>query len=211
MLQVQSRGRFRQSECGHQLEDLFDKKWETKDDWIAAREPASDPPSDEEDEDQEDSEDDPEDSEDERSDKIAALQKQIEMMSKQMGELTNKKPKKKSKSPNELPKKSKSKSAKKEKTRASFPNLKPDKSKKAAKPRAEKERYVTFAEKQYISNGIGMLPEKQMSEALRIIQQSVPSLGNSDTGEVELDIEEGTKPCPAQVAQLRQEVRWAAT
>ena len=178
------------NQCGHQLEDLFDKKWETKDDWIAAREPASDPPSDEEDDDLEDSEDDAEDSEDERSDKIAALQKQIEMMSKQMGELTNKKPKKKSKSPNELPKKSKSKSAKKEKARASFPNLKPDKSKKAAKPRAEKERYVTFAEKQYISNGIGMLPEKQMSEALRIIQQSVPSLGNSDTGEVELDIEE---------------------
>ena len=178
------------NQCGHQLEDLFDKKWETKDDWIAAREPASDPPSDEEDDDQEDSEDDAEDSEDERSDKIAALQKQIEMMSKQMGELTNKKPKKKSKSPNELPKKSKSKSAKKEKTKASFPNLKPDKSKKATKPRAEKERYVTFAEKQYISNGIGMLPEKQMAEALRIIQQSVPSLGNSDTGEVELDIEE---------------------
>jgi len=49
---------------------------------------------------------------------------------------------------------------------------------------------VTFAEKQYISNGIGMLPEKQMSEALKIIQNSVPSLANTDQNEIELDIEE---------------------
>lgn len=176
--------------CGHQLEDLFSKKWVTKDDWIAAREPASELASDEDEEEDEESEDDGEDSEAQadRDEKIASLQKAIAEMSRQVGDLTQPKKKKKSKSPSSQPKKSKSKSTKKEKPKASFPGLqKPEKKKSASKP---KERYVTFAEKQYISNGIAMLPEKQMQEALRIIQQSVPSLANSDQNEIELDIEE---------------------
>lgn len=176
---------------GHQLEELFNKKWATKDEWIAAREPPSDPQSDAEDdeEDEEESEDDGEDSEEERMDKIKKLQQQIEEMSKQMGELTQKKSKK-SKSPPQ--KKSKTKAGKKEKPAASFPNLGKDKKekKKAAPKKQDKDRYVTFAEKQYISNGIAMLPEKQMQEALKIIQASVPSLANSDQNEIELDIEE---------------------
>ena len=180
------------NQSGHQLEELFDKKWVTKEDWIAAREPTSEPQSDEEDDDEE-SEDDGEDSELERNEKIANLQKAIAEMSKQMGELTQTKPKKKkSKSPSTQPKKSKSKSSKKDKPRASFPGLqqKPEKKKSISKDKPVKERYVTFAEKQYISNGIAMLPEKQMQEALKIIQQSVPSLANSDQNEIELDIEE---------------------
>ena len=181
------------NQSGHQLEELFDKKWATKDDWIAAREPASEPQSDEEEDDEdEESEDDGDDSETERNVKIERLQKAIAEMSKQMGELTQpKSKKKKSRSPNNQPKKSKSKSGKKDKPRASFPGLAPkhEKKKSVSKP-AAKERYVTFAEKQYISNGIAMLPEKQMQEALRIIQQSVPSLANSDQNEIELDIEE---------------------
>lgn len=175
---------------GHQLEELFNTKWATKDEWIAAREPPSDPQSDveEEEEEEEESEDEAEDSEEERNVKIKKLQEQIAEMSKQMGELTQKKPKK-SKSP--PTKKSKSK-PKKEKPAASFPNLGKDKKekKKAAPKKPASDRYVTFAEKQYISNGIAMLPEKQMQEALRIIQQSVPSLANSDQNEIELDIEE---------------------
>lgn len=178
--------------AGHQLEDLFNKKWATKDEWIAAREPPSEPQSDAEAEDDEDddSEEDVDDSEEERNDKIKLLQKQIEEMSKQMGELTQKKHKK-SKSP--PTKKSKSKPSKKDKPAASFPNLgkdKKEKKKSAPRARPEKDRYVTFAEKQYISNGIAMLPEKQMQEALKIIQNSVPSLTNSDQNEIELDIEE---------------------
>ncbi|KIW93514.1 uncharacterized protein Z519_06119 [Cladophialophora bantiana CBS 173.52] len=177
---------------GHQLEDLFNKKWASKDDWLAAREPPSVTQSDvdEDEEEEEESEDDGEgDSEEERNEKIKKLQAQIEEMSKQMGELTQKKVKK-SKSP---PTKKKDKSkAKKEKPEAAV--SKPGKDKKEKKKpqpkKQEKDRYVTFAEKQYISNGIAMLPEKQMQEALRIIQQSVPSLANSDQNEIELDIEE---------------------
>ncbi|KAK4947626.1 transcription initiation at TATA-containing promoter protein [Elasticomyces elasticus] len=176
--------------AGTQLEGLFNKKWATKDEWIAAREPPSEPQSeaDDDEEDEEESEDDAEDSEDERAEKIRLLQKQIEEMSKQMGELTQKKPKK-SKSP--PAKKSKSKS-KKEKPAAGVKDSKEKKEKKKSAPKSkpEKDRYVTFAEKQYISNGIAMLPEKQMQEALKIIQNSVPSLANSDQNEIELDIEE---------------------
>ncbi|KIX05307.1 uncharacterized protein Z518_06179 [Rhinocladiella mackenziei CBS 650.93] len=178
---------------GHQLEEMFNKKWATKDEWIGAREPQSEPQSgveDEEEEEDESEEEAEDDSDQERNDKIKRLQQQIEEMSKQMGELAQKK-NKKSKSP--PTKKSKSKSSKKDKPAANFPNLgkdKKEKKKPAPRSRPEKDRYVTFAEKQYISNGIAMLPEKQMQEALKIIQNSVPSLANSDQNEIELDIEE---------------------
>ncbi|OQU98218.1 Bromodomain-containing protein [Cladophialophora immunda] len=177
---------------GHQLEELFNRKWATKDDWLAAREPPSVTQSDVDDDEEEEEESEVEaegDSEEERNEKIKKLQAQIEEMSKQMGELTQKKVKK-SKSP---PTKKKEKTKpKKEKSEGAV--SKPSKDKKEKKKpqpkKQEKDRYVTFAEKQYISNGIAMLPEKQMQEALRIIQQSVPSLANSDQNEIELDIEE---------------------
>ncbi|KPI40859.1 Bromodomain-containing factor 1 [Cyphellophora attinorum] len=174
---------------GHALEDLFNKKWATKDDWIAAREPPSEPQSDadEEDEGSESEEEDADDSGDERNNKIAQLQKQIAEMNKQMEGLSKSNKKKKEKSPNApVPKKSKIKS-KKEKPKTTFPGLQKPEKKKASKP--PKEKFVTFAEKQYISNGIGLLPEKQMNEALRIIQSSMPNIASNDS-EVELDIEE---------------------
>lgn len=182
------------NQSGHQLEALFNQKWATKDDWIAAREPPSEPLTDAEDDDdaEEESEEEVADDTDEeaaRYDKIVQLQKQIEAMSKQMGELTQKKPKK-SKSP--PTKKPKTKAGKKEKQASGAAPAGKDKKdkKKPSKAKADKDRAVTFAEKQYISNGIAMLPEKQMQEALKIIQSSVPSLANSDQNEIELDIEE---------------------
>lgn len=187
--------------AGHRLEEIFDKKWVQKDDWISSREPASEPQSDgEEDEDEEgeESEEDEEDddSDEERQQKIIQLQKQIEAMSKQMGELAHSKKKKKSKSPPNAAKKSKSsKPGKKEKGSSTFPNLKQkdkDKKKTTSKSKPEKEKYVaiSLAEKQYISNGISQLPDKQMTEALKIIQQNVPSLKNTHETEIELDIDE---------------------
>lgn len=180
---------------GHQLEELFNKKWATKDDWISAREPSSVTQSDaddDEEEDEEESEDEGNDSEEDRNEKIKKLQQQIAEMSKQMGELTQKKTKK-SKSPSAGKKKDKTK-VKKDKSDSALPKVSKDKKepkkKSSSSKKTEKERWVTFAEKQYISNGIAMLPEKQMQEALRIIQASVPSLANSDQSEIELDIEE---------------------
>ncbi|EXJ54679.1 Atypical/BRD protein kinase [Cladophialophora yegresii CBS 114405] len=177
---------------GHALEALFNSKWATKDEWLSAREPASVTQSDadeDEDDEEEESEDEGNDSEEDRSEQIKQLQKQIEALSKQATELSQKS--KKSKSPKAGKKKDKTK-VKKEKPEAPAPKASKDKkeTKKKSAKKPEKERYVTFAEKQYISNGIAMLPEKQMQDALRIIQQSVPSLANSDQSEIELDIEE---------------------
>ncbi len=177
---------------GHALEQLLNEKWATKEEWISAREPASVTPSDgedDEDDEEEESDDDVNESEDDRSDQIKALQKQIELLSKQAIELGQQK--KKSKSPKASKKKDKTK-VRKEKAEVAAPKASKDKkeTKKKSTKKPEKERYVTFAEKQYISNGIAMLPEKQMQEALRIIQQSVPSLANSHQSEIELDIEE---------------------
>ncbi|KAF7846427.1 hypothetical protein BT93_L4386 [Corymbia citriodora subsp. variegata] len=178
---------------GQDLDDLFNKEWSKKQDWIMAREPDSErgTPADEDDEDDssdEDEEDD-EDSGDDRTDQIKKLQAQIEAMSRQMGDLA--KAGKKKKSPGVSSKKDKKK--KKDRPSTNFPNLqRPASVEKTKKPKAkkEKDRYVTFAEKQYISNGIGMLPERQMAEALRIIQSSVPALASSADNEIELDIED---------------------
>ena len=180
------------NDCGRKLEEVFNKKWETKDSWIASRQPDSEPHSaaeedDEEDEEESEAED---DSEDDRNNKILQLQKQIEMMSKQMGELTQPKKKKKS-TPPMPPKKAKTKGDKKEKsTTTKVKKEEPQSKKKPKKVKEEKERFVTYNEKQYISNGISQLPDKQMGEALKLIQQNVPSLKGVEETEIELDIDE---------------------
>ena len=188
------------NQSGHRLEEIFEGKWIQKDDWIASREPASEPQTDGDEDDDDDAdqdaeaEDDDEESDDDRQVKILQLQKQIEAMSRQMGELAQPKKKKKSKSP--PAKKSKPSKSLKEKSSTNFPNLKKNnkdrKDKKASKPKGEKDKYypITLAEKQYISNGISQLPDKQMTEALKIIQQNVPSLKNTHETEIELDIDE---------------------
>jgi bromodomain-containing factor 1 len=51
------------------------------------------------------------------------------------------------------------------------------KEKKSSKPaKPEKTRFVSYNEKQIISNGISALPDKKMQQALQIIQSNVPSL-----------------------------------
>lgn len=174
---------------GQDLERLFDLEWSKKTEWIKQHEPASDPASDEEDE--EDSEEDAEaeSEDDDASDKLTTLQKQLLEIQAKMSELEKSK---KKPSPG-APKKKDKKKDKKSTPTTKFPGLHPqkDKAKKdKKKSKPERERYVTFAEKQYISNGIAMLPERPMAEALKIIQSSVPTLANSDQGEIELDIEE---------------------
>ena len=178
---------------GQELEKLFNEKWEGMADWLAARQPTSEPPSPGEDDDDDDSDDEEEDdSEIERQEKIAQLQKQMEAMSKHMSELAQPKKKKKSTPPVVQTKKSsKSKGGKKDKQHATFPALQQkDKKKPGVKAKPEKERYVSYNEKQYISNAITQLDERRMNEALAIIQNNVPNLKNTDQTEIELDIDE---------------------
>ncbi|KAL9113277.1 MAG: hypothetical protein Q9227_002612 [Pyrenula ochraceoflavens] len=180
--------------AGKQFEQTFEELWNTKDSWIEQHEPVSGPQTPSDDSDaaasEEEGDEDGGDSESERQQKLEALQKQIEAMSKQMGELANPKKKKKPTPPAPSKKASKSsKPVKKESKSAGFPGLTKEK-KKAVKQKPEKERMVTYNEKQYISTGISSLNDAQMMDALRIIQNNVPRLKDVDESEIELDIDE---------------------
>ena len=183
--------------AGKQFEQTFDDIWDTKDAWIEQHEPVSGPQTPSDDSDaagsEEESEEEPVDSDAERKQKLEQLQRQIQLMSEQMGELAQGKKKKKKPTP-PVPSKKASKSSKpskKDSKSSGFPGLATGKStKKAAKAKSEKERMVTYNEKQYISTGISSLNDIQMMDALRIIQTNVPRLKDVDESEIELDIDE---------------------
>ena len=179
---------------GQQLERLFEDKWATKEEWLASHEPASEPQSPgDEDEEDEASEDEEDDSADERTDEIAQLKAQIAMMSQTIGNLqSGPKKKKKTTPPAPAVAKKSGKSKKKDKPAGSSgpPQTGKDKKKSSSKSKPEKEHFVTYNEKQYISTGISSLPDARMSEALKIIQSNVPSLKNTHETEIELDIDE---------------------
>ncbi|KAK2735213.1 hypothetical protein FQN57_001318 [Myotisia sp. PD_48] len=170
--------------AGKRAEETFDNKWSQKSRWLEAHEPSSGHQSvgtsDNE------SDEDEDDSDGIEEEKLTQLQKQIAEMSRQVEAITQKK----KKTPPVSKKAAKPKAGKKESKKASGPAKKERKgTTKSTKP--EKQRWITYREKQIISHGIAGLPDKKMSEALRIIQQNVPSLnqGSNDT-EIELDIDE---------------------
>ena len=180
--------------AGEQFEKVLEDKWAAKDEWLASHEPASEPQSaGDEDEENDASEDEEDDSADERTDEIAQLKAQIAMMSQTIGNLQSA-PKKKKKPTPPAPAMSKKsgKGKKKDKsaTVAAPPLASKDKKKSSSKSKSEKEHFVTYNEKQYISTGISSLPDARMSEALKIIQSNVPSLKNTHETEIELDIDE---------------------
>lgn len=160
--------------AGEALENVFNAKWAEKQQWIESHDPASGhqtPGSDSEDEYGEEEEE----SDDEDDKKLSALQKQIAEMSKQVEVLSKKT---KPSPPAASKKTSKSKNIKKESRKSSMVAAPPKKEKKSAakSAKAEKPRFVTYKEKQYISEGIGSLPDSRMSDALKIIQSNVPHL-----------------------------------
>ncbi|PGG98273.1 hypothetical protein AJ79_08910 [Helicocarpus griseus UAMH5409] len=174
--------------AGKSLEDLFDNKWSQKGRWIAAHEPSSgnqsagtsDNGSDSEAEESED---------DNEQEKLSQLQKQIAEMSKQVEAITQKK----KKTPPSSSKKSSKATSKKDSKKgsgATGSSGKKDKKGGAKSGKSEKQHWVTYREKQIISNGISSLSEKRMSEALKIIQSNVPGLKDTKEAEIELDIDE---------------------
>ncbi|KAI9839566.1 MAG: hypothetical protein M1819_002192 [Sarea resinae] len=176
-------------QMGKEFEHAFDKKWETKKEWIEDHAPASGPQSPGSSPEPEDEEDDDEqEEEDEEENEISILQKQIAAMSKQVEMI-----RKKASPPAPVAKKSAkaSKPAKKSKKNATTVTI-PAKSDKKSKPKAKKERipYVTYEEKQEISNRINTLPENKMATALKIIRDNMPNLKGVDDEELELDIDE---------------------
>lgn len=145
--------------AGEQLEEIFERKWAQKGRYLEVHEPQPGPKVDTSDE---------ENSEEADSDAdekvVALLQKQIAEMSRQVEAIQKRK-----KTP---PKKvAKPKATKKDSSKSGA------KDKKAApKAKGERPRWVTYQEKQLISHGISNLPDRKMQEALRIIQNNVPSL-----------------------------------
>ncbi|KAL3479855.1 Bromodomain-containing protein [Aspergillus californicus] len=168
--------------AGEKFEEVFNEKWSQKDRYLTAHEPHPEQQSAESS--SEESDEDDEGSDDEAEEAINRLRKQISDMSQQLEVLTQKKKKTPSASKKSKPKKKDVKkntftgTGKKDKKSAS----------KASKP--EKQRWVSYHEKQVISNGISSLPDKKMQEALRIIQTNVPSLKGTQEAEIELDIDE---------------------
>ncbi|PLB54980.1 Bromodomain-containing protein [Aspergillus steynii IBT 23096] len=173
--------------AGQKFQEVFNEKWAQKARYLEAHEPHpehhSAASSEESEEEAEESESD--------NEKLGLLQKQIEEMSRQVEAITQKKKKTPPGSKKVGTTKSKSASKKEGKKPASANPVKKDKkssSSKISKP--EKPRWVTYNEKQVISNGISSLPDKKMQEALKIIQSNVPSLKGTQETEIELDIDE---------------------
>ncbi|KKK14726.1 hypothetical protein AOCH_001714 [Aspergillus ochraceoroseus] len=171
--------------AGEKFEELFNQKWAQKGRYLEAHEPhpehhSAESSSEESEEEEEESDDDDE--------KINILKKQIAEMSRQVEAMTQKKKKTPPGS-----KKSKSKPAKKDSSKKSgvtTSGSKKDKKSSTKSSKPEKQRWVTYHEKQIISNGISSLPDKKMQEALKIIQSNVPALKGTQETEIELDIDE---------------------
>lgn len=158
---------------GKSLEAVLDEKWAEKAKWIEANTPGSGPQSPgstpEPDDDEDEEEDEDEDEEEEQS-QLSKLQQQIAAMSRQVELITQKK------NPPPVPAK---------KAKGGKPNPKKDGKKTAAaapaktekKPtKASKKPYVTYEQKQDISNRINSLSETRMATALKIIRDNMPSL-----------------------------------
>jgi bromodomain-containing factor 1 len=151
--------------AGKKLEEIFDAKWSQKTRWLETHDPTAGHHSASSDE---DSEEEVEDSDDDvEQEKLQLLQRQIAEMSKQVEAITAKK----KKTPPASKKSGKTKSGKKDSKKS---GKKDKKGVKSGKP--ERQHWVTYHEKQIISNGISSLPDRKMQEALKIIQNNVPAL-----------------------------------
>lgn len=154
--------------AGQKLEEAFNYKWAQKNRYLEVHEPPHEQQSIASSDDE--SEEEVEES-DEDTEKLQLLQKQITEMSRQVEAITQKK----KKSPS-VKKAAKSKPGKKDAKKGGTVSI-GKKEKKSSKPsKTEKQRWITYHEKQLISNGISSLPDKKMQEALKIIQSNVPAL-----------------------------------
>ncbi|KAL8730285.1 MAG: hypothetical protein Q9166_004168 [cf. Caloplaca sp. 2 TL-2023] len=172
-----------------QLEAIFGREMSNKRSWIHENSPVSGPQSTT----SSDAEDDDEDVEDEEEaeeaaddDQLSKLQKSIAEMSAHLKRLQDKK-----KSPQATGKKT-NKGVKSDKKGAKKgTSAAPTKQeKKAPTKSSKKEQYVTYEQKQEISNRINSLSEAKMAKALKIIRDNMPNLKGIQDDELELDIDE---------------------
>ena len=161
-------------QMGKQYEAIFDEKWSEKKQWLDDHAPASGPQSPGSSPEPEDDEEEEEEEDDEAEDQLTILQKQIAAMSEQVKMIQKKKasPPASSKKVSKGSKPAK-KEAKKSSTAPAAKNEKKGASKQAKTPKIP---YVTYEQKQDISNRINSLPEVKMATALTIIRDNMPNL-----------------------------------
>ena len=160
-------------EVGKQLQHVYDDVWQDKQAWIEKQAPPSGPTSADTTPEVSDDEEEEEEEEPDASNEILKLQQQIAAMSKQVELITQKK-----KSPPVASKKAKGapKVEKKSHKKAAQAPAPKNKSKPLAKGVEKKPPYVTYEQKQDISNRINSLPEVKMGQALSIIRDNMPKL-----------------------------------
>ena len=159
---------------GKQFEGIFDEKWAERKQWIDDHAPASGPQSPGSSPEPEEEEEEEEEEDDEEENQLSILQKQIAAMSKQVEMIQ----KKKTTPPASTKKASKiGKPPKKEiKKSSSVAAIKSEKKVSSRPAKKEKIPYVTYEQKQDISNRINSLPETRMATALTIIRENMPNL-----------------------------------
>ena len=162
--------------AGHQLENVFNTEFGKKRDFIEQNTPGSGPqsPGSSEAEESEEEEEEDEEEEEEQT-QLQILQKQIAAMSKQVEMIQKKKA-----SPPVTNKKAAkgSKLVRKDSKKTAPP--KPEKKAPARPVKKEKAPYVSYEQKQDISNRINSLPESKMATALKIIRDNMPNLKVSE-------------------------------
>lgn len=157
---------------GKLTEELFNKTWEGKDQYLADNAPASEPASDAEDEDESDEEDE----EDHKKRQLLEIQQQITALTAQAMQITTgditKRPSPKASSGK------KSKGAKPAPSKAvKRSNSMVVPAAKAARPKPKpKWKKLTLEQKREVSEGIANLDEANMRKAVQIIRNGVPAL-----------------------------------
>ncbi|EPS36535.1 hypothetical protein H072_9928 [Dactylellina haptotyla CBS 200.50] len=173
--------------CGKSLEAVFDEKWAQK---PSFKEETPTPPV-VEDEEEEESEE--EESEDEASPQLEKLEAQLSRLHSEIETIRKQKKSKKASPPAASKKHKKSVSAGSATGKSgskAAPAAAPPPKKKSSKKKSEPTTpYMTFAQKQELSERINTLSPAKMHQALNLIKANHPHLAQ-DGDEIELDIDE---------------------
>jgi bromodomain-containing factor 1 len=171
---------------GKELNDLFDKLWSEKGDWLAQHAPEAEPQSagsgysDEEEEEEEEETD-------QAQAQFLAIQQQIAQLNETAQQLLQQQKGKRTSPKAPSKKKSKSLAQPKRKQPLSVPPPV-----KAGKPKARTKAPapLSYTQKQEISDGISTLGDADMRRAVQIIRNGCPNLANTNDDEMELDMDE---------------------
>lgn len=177
------------NKMGRDLESIFEKLWQEKDDWLAQHAPAPEQSpemySDEDDEE----EDEEEEETDAATAQFLAIQKQIAELNQTAQALLQSQQGAKRNSPKASTNKKKKAPAAPKRKELAVPPPAP-KGGSRPKARTKPPPPLSFVQKQEISEGISTLGDADMRKAVQIIRNGCPHLANVHDDEMELDMDE---------------------